>query len=259
MRLIGGNDYYDGVQGMGHDTSIVFVRPKDKRMDADEAEALGLWTVRHPFSLRLLDASSGRRSRSGFLHHEASIGVSDATHTVAGVAAYVCGKRYAGVCVESQSVPFSGRSGRVAAPERTNRFLWDWGTFASHMASAGIRAEPNHRKWTGRFADRRAQSYFMRQEVPPGTMDLLVSRRITIATCLHETSPASWRIDGDDLGSIGFFKVMDTFTMFQEIEMWVSGVLAGSGNPMARITDDRVRIHKAGFDPVTSFRRSKAA
>ncbi|MFW6246988.1 MAG: hypothetical protein ACOC22_02310 [bacterium] len=51
-----------------------------------------------------------------------------------------------------------------------------------------------------------------------------------------------------------FYKVFDSFTAFQEIQMYVSGVLGVGENPMIEISDkDKITQH--GFDPKWSFRK----
>jgi hypothetical protein len=49
---------------------------------------------------------------------------------------------------------------------------------------------------------------------------------------------------------------MDPFTLFQELSMFVGGVLPRNPNPMVEITDDKVKVAKHGFDK-WSFRKHK--
>jgi len=52
-----------------------------------------------------------------------------------------------------------------------------------------------------------------------------------------------------------FFKVLDTYTCFQELSMFISGVMGGQCPPMIEISD-KVRLEKHGFDK-WSFRKHK--
>jgi len=63
-----------------------------------------------------------------------------------------------------------------------------------------------------------------------------------------------WRINGDDLKDLEFFRAVDAFSLFQKISQWVGGTIAGSGNPMVEIVDDKIKAHKHGFDK-WSFRK----
>ena len=55
------------------------------------------------------------------------------------------------------------------------------------------------------------------------------------------------------LRDFSFQKVMDPYTAFQEIEMYIGGVMGGHAPPMVEIKNE-TRIHKAGFDK-WSFRK----
>jgi hypothetical protein len=58
------------------------------------------------------------------------------------------------------------------------------------------------------------------------------------------------------LKDIDFMKVVDPYTAFQEIEMYISGFLGAPPKPMVSISDkDRLLAH--GFDAKTSFRKPK--
>lgn len=54
------------------------------------------------------------------------------------------------------------------------------------------------------------------------------------------------------LADVGFYKIVDAFTAFQEISMFLGGVL-GVGAPKMVAVSDEVRAHKHGMDK-TSFR-----
>jgi len=54
---------------------------------------------------------------------------------------------------------------------------------------------------------------------------------------------------------IEFYKVIDTFTAYQELSMFISGVMGGQSPPMIEI-DDKTRLEKHGFDKF-SFRKEK--
>ena len=85
----------------------------------------------------------------------------------------------------------------------------------------------------------------------------IIQKRIIIATFdLFNPEPAC-RLNGDDLKKVQFFNKMDPYQAFQNISMYVGGVLPRLGNPIVEIKDDRVKIHKAGFDTKISFRHRK--
>lgn len=58
------------------------------------------------------------------------------------------------------------------------------------------------------------------------------------------------------LSDIGFNHLLDPYSTFQEIYMYLSGVLGNKGNPMVELSNVD-RLQKAGFDKVISFRHRK--
>lgn len=56
------------------------------------------------------------------------------------------------------------------------------------------------------------------------------------------------------LTDISFYKYYSSFEAFQEISMFISGVMGGQVPPMVSI-DDKVRFEKKGFDSKRSFRK----
>ncbi len=64
---------------------------------------------------------------------------------------------------------------------------------------------------------------------------------------------SAWTVNSDTLKDYDFVKVVDPVRAFQELSMWVGGVLPKPGNPMVQITDDKVKLAKHGMD-ATSFR-----
>ena len=60
------------------------------------------------------------------------------------------------------------------------------------------------------------------------------------------------------LNDVEFYKVMDSFTAFQELSMFISGVMGGSAPIMAKVSD-KDRIIKHGFDEWSFRKKSEVA
>lgn len=249
MRIIGGHDYYDSAMSLGHDSTTVLVRQKAGILTIAEAAALGLGMPTHPFRVDLI----GHRPIRGTAAWSRRI-VGDETfvsgadqHTVLGVAALFCGRLYSGAVVVTV------RSSTGHRPEHT--FFWDWASLAVWADSSGISVNPS-----GRIRPKgpKARDHFVRRDLPTDAMARVVAKRISIATRLPEVLTRDrrdvWMVDGDGLGAMQFWKVLDAYSAFQELDMWLGGVLPRSASPAIEIADDRIRIHKAGFDARTSFR-----
>ena len=84
---------------------------------------------------------------------------------------------------------------------------------------------------------------------------LFIKHGVPIITCRKDGN--DWIMEtNSNLSDVGFQKVMDPFATYQEIEMFLSGVLGGESPPMAQIQDDVLMAEKKGFDKVTSFRKA---
>jgi len=248
MRIIGGRDYYDSGMALGHDEHVVFVREKDRWLPAQDAArdaALPYEALR----LRYLDARTGDVVRHD--SYEASLVHGGATFLVRRVTAVVCGKLHRGLDVE--------RSASWPHPSQDRAVLWTLESLNEWLARFGLRAEDGAKEWFEREGRVRLPGYFGAKDLPPKAMDYVVANRIAVMTFVDKPAwganeACAWRVNGDDLKDIQFYRVMDAYTLFQEIEMWVGGVLASSGNPMVEIKDDKVKAAKHGFDE-WSFRK----
>ena len=254
MRIIGGHDYYDSAMALGHDPDVVFVRPKAALLDGKAAAQAGLPQSRTHYLLEP-ETGGGRRwslSDVSLLTRTERLDLRYAT-------AFFCGHVYTGLEAKVQVL----RDGLPTGTEQTE-FLWDWEAAKQWASTHKVRLLIDDGSWDRRKPDN--ASYFVRHPLPKEALARTVERRICVATLLSggrrsygkQAEQPSWRLNGDDLGSMQFWKVFDPYTAFQELEMWVGGVLPRPGNPLVHITDDKVRIHKAGFDVRTSFRNVKA-
>lgn len=67
-----------------------------------------------------------------------------------------------------------------------------------------------------------------------------------------------WDIDHSRLRlDLGFHRAVDHHQAYQQISMWVGGVLANN-KPVPKIASEKVRLEKRGFDPKTSFRKDRS-
>ena len=68
----------------------------------------------------------------------------------------------------------------------------------------------------------------------------------------HQTYDKKWYLNHDDLGTIEFYKVFDSYQAFQELSMWV-GNMPTPDHKMYQLSDKEL-ITKHGFDK-WSFRK----
>lgn len=97
-------------------------------------------------------------------------------------------------------------------------------------------------------------------------IEWLIDNRVVVgASCTHmhfKTLTFDYKIRGDafisnisELKTFEFYKRLDAYQTYQAIAQYVGGVLANN-KPMVTLSNNE-RIKKAGFDTVTSFRKSK--
>jgi hypothetical protein len=95
-------------------------------------------------------------------------------------------------------------------------------------------------------------------KITKSQLDYLIKNKITILTFDIENYHDGYMvtIENSNLKNHQFYKVLDPYTAFQEISMWVGGVLTNNPPKMVEITDERVILVKHGMDH-TSFRKPK--
>lgn len=96
-------------------------------------------------------------------------------------------------------------------------------------------------------------------KITKNQLHYLIENKITILTFTIECywdHRFSVTIENSNLKSLEFYKVLDPYTAFQEISMWVGGVLTNNPPEMVEIKDERVILAKHGMDH-TSFRKPK--
>lgn len=256
MRIVNGHDYYDSALSFGHDPNLVYVRG-DATISAANAVKLGIEPSFIPLNIQKRSDGSRaqkssasrprplfwRRSRVGTtVFADGNMRWSFAYPTV-----IACGVRYQGI----HAVNF----GISREPdEQKSVYFWTAQQFKDWLDKQEFELiTPSHKE---------IQAYFEPTPLPNDARDLLVDRRWTIL--VHDPHVSStgwyteteWMIDQPVLHKVQFYKAVPPNNMFQEIEMWIGGVLPAKGADTVEISDE-VRLVKHGFDRVASFRRPK--
>lgn len=239
MRLIGGRDYYDSALAYGRDNDIVFVRSEPWKMNWKHFKVNPVFASREI----ILNKSDGWRFRPAAMDYRVSSLIS-----------IVAGKRYNAIRFEDMR-QIKGRINRpvklfydLASYEKYLNDEWDCRIPKPHNRESGV-------------------AYFFDRKITPDEYQFLIDNRIVTALFDECTEVGSnsygfnrdnedWIINGDNLKSVSLARVLDPYTCFQEISMWVGGVLPRNPNPMVEITDDKIKVAKHGFDK-WSFRKHK--
>lgn len=267
MRIIHGKDYYDSALAYGRDDNITFVR-NGNPVNYHEMVEAGL--VSHSPTVILREKGSDDRSgrhRSNFISRR------DVDILIGGFSIFFCGKRYNGVKIVENRKP-SHREAYTIAP---SLYFWTKPSFDKWIDSVdleyydrlegvGKSSYLNRVYKNGGDTERKIDEFFPVKELSDKSQRFMVDNGIAIlspTTVAIEnwyntivTKEADWIANGTNLHNYDFIKALDPYTAMQELSMWVGGVLPTSGNPIVEITDDKIKVHKHGFDK-WSFRKHK--
>ena len=258
MRIIGGRDYYDHGLSFGVEEGVVFVRT-GRIMTQSECGLPAFYGKAPQIKLtgeEDVRPQPWRRSREGreWLHQ----GVQ---YLLEGASVIFCGKYYGGARVWKYEIPVNSSYRGARTFDRsdkswTSETFWDQNSLGKFLATRGARIgrehAPHNSRWTKPFA---------RGKLEREVLDACLRNNVSVATRYSDltqkvgsSGEAAWSVNSDDLRRYDFFKITHPMEAFQELSMWVGGVLSNSGNPMVQITDDKIKIAKHGMDK-WSFRK----
>lgn len=234
MRIISKfHDYYDSVLKYGPDDHCVFVR-ESARLDAAGQLPADLAFMRP--GLHAVETFTAKRAPLG----------------IAPFVIAFCGKCYPGIRLTS-----SGLSGAEAAFDEC---YYDLASYRARMAALGHPIEPERRRHWRRW--------HYRMDSPTNHQDLtdfftaerasafeaLVGRGAAILLCLSRRHSDDVELyDNPELTTLKFYQMFDAYSAFQELEMYLGGVLASAELPMPQF-EDQIKAQQKGFDK-HSFRR----
>lgn len=224
MRIIGGKDFYDGVMAYGQDDTV-FVRKRYSEVEGIPATEVPL---RHPKEAQRVSDQLERWA--------------DYLLEATPVMVWFAGKRFGGVCLRDK---LTGVDRGAAWDERSYR----------EALERRVRWADGLRDIMKSHRYRQAIHDLFNAEGTEQERNWLIENGVSIAICKRERwdKGLSWKFDTDGLKALGFAKALDPYTAYQELSMWVGGVLANPERPTAELSDED-KIAKRGFDE-WSFRK----
>jgi len=252
MRIIGGHDYYDSALAYGQDSEVVFVREHKEISDRDCPLYAG-----YPHSIIKGKSWSDNNTLK---YKDPALGMT--VLVLLPISIYVAGKHYGGIRVVKEF-----------GSEILNVF-WRYDDFVAWLAGFDREvAKPSSKryKWEKLETEKDIfpdlKTFFIPIAATAQQLEWLIDNRVVTAVWCerrdrgyYRRNPIMWQCNsaenGKSLKDYGFPKAIDPYTLFQEISMFVGGVIPCNPNPMVEITNDVVKIAKHGFDKWT-FRRHK--
>ncbi len=240
MRIISKhNDYYDGAMAHGQDLTVVYSRTK-QMFEPKE--------FKYPFEMPYYAIIGELNNKNHELRFLA-------------IAILFCGRLYRAIQVLDVKHPqyYSNH-------DYHGETFYDLASLQEYIEQKGFDTSDSIRR---SYKGRKRRHPFFKQEVHDFFADnktdryqqfcidnqiiaLAVTKRIF--NKFYMTTCGEYRtIINPILKEHQFFRVFDSFTAYQEIDMWVSGVLPRTTTPMVEI-EDKHKISEHGFDE-WSFRK----
>lgn len=223
MRIIGGKDYYDTAMAYGADPDLVFDRT-GFTVDEDDCPFFTDFGLELKYKGRWYD----RRRNDGINFKIVTV--------------FFAGKLYAGIRVYENYLTGT-------------KFFWDEEKFLAYLEENDFKIGEKTWIWN---AHKTTEFEFMKRDADKKELDWAVTNKVAIATHIEENRGSKkryWTCNSANLKDVGFPKVLDPYTAFQELSMFVGGVLPRDPNPMVELTEKEV-VAKHGFNK-WSFRRHK--
>lgn len=239
MRIVTGHDYYDSALAFGRDTHVVFVRHKDKIVSTRNTPILAYGFREGLISLHPSVEIVGNRyyGQDGFDTRTKS-------YKFKAVVVYFCGKKYNGITLTVKD--------KFTYIDEDEITFWTYDSFLNFINGKCVDVK-------GYYDQDATISSFFDRKISKNEFDFLIENKYTILISQYDLNSYNsdeqynFKVDAPELKKIQFYKVVDAYTAFQEISMWVGGTLSYPGNTMITISD-KDKIHKHGFDK-WSFRK----
>jgi hypothetical protein len=270
MRLIGKQqDYYDSALGHGYDPHVTYVR----KPLVTERDEISDHPIFRPIMNKYSDEIATSYSHTGW--HKLPSAIFEAKLTKGrtkdinidpGFIGF-CGKIYPFI-VLSWNIGAKNIPGSDYVPEHTEeRFCYNIDTLENEFSKWNInfKAERDTPQWLkkrgvgrdrdwGRFTRKNAEDFLIVNE----NIDLFFEiGNPTFAMYCHENGyrRQNWKIlENPILKDFQFYRVFDAYTAFQELSMFLGGVLGGAHPPMVEISNDDM-ARKKGFGHKYAFRK----
>lgn len=253
MKIISGHDYYDSALAYGQDEDLIYLRD-DEVVSAKDCPLVPYYPHGLLVANKKHDSWSSRNE----------IYVRQCSYDFRSISIYVSGKHYGGIWAK----------GNHLGDPTFEEIFWDYDKFESFVENLGFFVNVPKDKfysWERNLEYKKAfltlRDWMTPSEVTVEQLAWIIENRVAIAINhgwqnwdQRKQIAPDWHINCAskefNLKDLGFARAVDPYTMFQELSMFVGGVLPRNPNPMIEITDPKIKIAKHGFDK-WSFRKQK--
>ena len=245
MKIVGdGKDYYDGVMYFGTDDSRIFTRHniyteffQDKIFDRKEDYSLNLISLRTKFSWK-----DARRVGYDSCVWEFKPRI---ITTFSYVFVIFAGIRY--FCIYETTKNYSTN-------EVTTQYFWKLDDLLAYLEKNGVSLTKNDKWRKNVLGGNLVRKLYEPTKIVGEEFEYLVKNNILIAIGKENNifdnrriRSLIWFINTDGLKELQFAKVLDPWTAYQELDMFLGSVLVSDQDKMVKVSDAS-KIMKYGYD-----------
>lgn len=258
MRIISDyNDYYDSVQKLGQDQSVIYLR-KTESFSSDDIDIIK--NKNKKFVLKTFKIFCNAHIRSfremsinGWWERYEKIITKDLKFYPSYHLFYFCGKIYSVILLQVIDI-FPQKYVWLFNVNDLNKFIEEYKVYETKEYLK------NHNYYKKSLDNQiyRFNQWFMYESkfdidwfIENKVISLLLDIR-----CRYFASESNIVTINPCLKNIEFYKVMDSYTVYQELDMYISGTLSYPQNAMVEVSDEQ-KVLKHGFDPKYGFRKRK--
>lgn len=243
MRIISPySDYYDSAQSHGQDQSIIYQRKMVEYKDVDSYKLNDKTPqVIRDLYKQVYEATTGSDERVRWYYSaglpNTIFGKPNSFNVSSGIIVF-CGKMYQYVALHRDVVAMS--------PTSSSHYFYDSESFIDFCIANKLKIIEKAARWDkSTIEDRVKKKFDKKGEI---NNNWLIENKVICADVTKHHI-----IINPKLKDRQFFKVMETYTAFQSLDMWICGTLSYPQNAMVML-DDKSMIAKHGFDE-WSFRK----
>lgn len=221
-------DYYDGVQGMGMDTSVVFDRKYGKiSLQPPFTMSLSFWS-REKGDVRVYSEDAYWRLNNRDGHDEGTIFIFFAGKLYPLLRVYIC------------------KDGH-----QEEKIVSSFDEYVAYLDSFGFK--PFNTTYRLNDSIKELENYF--KFSPDSVASWMIDNKLVIAKADYKDLKNGLLRINPCLKDYKFQRILDPYMAYQEISMWVGGILPQSKE--VQDVPDKYKIEQHGFDPQWSFRKHK--
>lgn len=237
------NDYYDSCLAYGHDDHVVYLREHLQFVDhiRDTEVPLIIRDLRALFGKLSRDDSEATDWLSARYYDRMPNHFRGKDHQIDLSTGRIlfCGKHYP--VVKCHVTPYG-----VMHPAK-DEYFYDADSVINLLTELGVDVGKRS-KWAKQDEFARIRDWFAKNTNRQPDYDWMVANKVTCVAYSGNVLSVN-----PPLKDYQFYRIMDPYTAYQELDMWISGTLAYPQNMMVEI-EDKYRIMAHGFDMKYGFR-----